>query len=65
MKLKSLVLGGVTVAGLIGASALTPALAFTHHPGTPAEHRQTDDLNAQQLQQAQSGTTATNTTAAG
>jgi hypothetical protein len=64
MKLKSLVLGGVTVAGLIGASALTPALAFTHHPGTPAEHRQTDDLNAQQLQQAQSGTTATNTTAA-
>jgi len=64
MKLKSLVLGGVTVAGLMGASALAPALAFTHHPGTPAEHQQTEDLNAQQLQQAQSGTQVTSTTAA-
>jgi hypothetical protein len=53
MKLKSMILGGVAVAGLMGAS-LVPAMAFTHHPGTPAEHQQTDDLNAQQLQQAQS-----------
>lgn len=64
MKLKTLVLGGVAVAGLMSVSALTPALAFTHHPGTPAEHQQTDDLNAQQLQQAQSGTPSANTTAA-
>jgi hypothetical protein len=51
MKLKSMILGGVAVAGLMGVS-LVPAMAFTHHPGTPAEHQQTDDLNAQQLQQA-------------
>ena len=60
MKLKTRILGGVAVAGLISALSLTPAMAFTHHPGTPAEHQQTDDLNAQQLQQAPSGTTATN-----
>lgn len=64
MKLKTLVLGGAAVAGLMGASALTPAMAFTHHPGTPAEHQQTEDLNAQQLQQAQSVTPSANTTAA-
>jgi len=51
MKLTKIMLGGVALAGLMGAA---PALAFTHHPGTPAEHQQTDDLNAQQLQQAQS-----------
>jgi len=53
MRTKSLILGGVAIAGLIG---VTPALAFTHHPGTPAEHQQTEDLNQQQLNQAQSGT---------
>jgi hypothetical protein len=58
MKLKTMILGGVAAAGLMGAS-LVPAMAYTHHPGTPAEHQQTDDLNAQQLQQAQSTTSAT------
>jgi hypothetical protein len=62
MKLKSMILGGVAVAGLMGAS-LVPAMAFTHHPGTPAEHQQTDDLNAQQLQQAQSAMPTTQATA--
>ena len=55
MRTKSFVLGGVAIAGLIGAA---PALAFTHHPGTPAEHQQTEDLNQQQLDQARSGTSA-------
>jgi hypothetical protein len=36
----------VLIAGLIAAS---PALAFTHHPATPAEKAQTRDLNLQQL----------------
>jgi hypothetical protein len=58
MKLKTRILGGVAVAGLMSALSLTPAMAFTHHPGTPAEHAQTEDLNQQQLQQAQSGTPA-------
>lgn len=49
MKTKSFILGGVAAAALIG---ITPAMAFTHHPGTPAEHRQTEDLNQQQLTQA-------------
>jgi hypothetical protein len=64
MKFKTRILGGVAVAGLMGALSLTPALAFTHHPGTPAEHQQTDDLNAQQLQQAPSAMPAPTTTAA-
>lgn len=55
MRTKTFILGGVAIAGLIG---VTPALAFTHHPGTPAEHQQTEDLNQQQLNQAQAGTTA-------
>jgi hypothetical protein len=65
MKLKKIMLGGIAIAGLMGAA---PALAFTHHPGTPAEHQQTDDLNQQQLQQAGSPsspmTAATDTGAA-
>jgi len=50
MRTKSFILGGVAIAGLLG---ITPAAAFTHHPGTPAEHKQTEDLNQQQLDQAQ------------
>jgi len=62
MRAKYFILGGVAAAGLIGAA---PALAYTHHPGTPAEHRQTEDLNQQQLNQvqAQSGTSAQTTSA--
>jgi hypothetical protein len=53
MRTKSFILGGVAIAGLIGTA---PATAYTRHPGTPAEHRQTEALNQQQLDQAQSGT---------
>ena len=63
MTIKTLILTSVAAAALIGAS---PAYAFTHHPGTPAEHQQTDDLNQQQLQQAQqpdAGTSSNQTTA--
>jgi hypothetical protein len=51
MRTKSFILGGVAVAALI---SITPAVAFTHHPGTAAEHQQTEDLNQQQLAQSQS-----------
>ena len=41
--------GAAAVAlGFIG----TPALAFTHHPATPAEIQATDDLNAKALADA-------------
>lgn len=50
MKIKSFVLG----AALLSAAGLsTSALAYTHHPASNAERKQTDDLNAQQLAQAQ------------
>ncbi len=41
------VLGGAAAALL--ALGSTPVLAFTHHPATPAEIQQTDQLNAQSL----------------
>ena len=55
MKFKSFALGGVAIVGLALAGA--PAQAYTHHPSTPAERVQTDDLNAQSLTQAQGQTT--------
>ncbi len=50
MRIKSFVLGGAALLSVAGLSA--PALAYTHHPSTAAERKQTDDLNAQQLAQA-------------
>src|SRR5882762_3742305 len=52
MKFKSFALGGAAIVGL-AAATLSPAAAYTHHPSTPAEQRQTEDLNAQSLAQAQ------------
>jgi hypothetical protein len=52
MKFKSFALGGAAIVGLALAG---PAGAYTHHPSTPAERAQTDDLNAQALTQAQQG----------
>lgn len=50
MKIRSFVLG----AALLSAAGLSaPALAYTHHPSTKAERKQTDDLNAQALAKAQ------------
>ena len=51
MKFKSFALGGAAIVGLAIAGA--PADAYTHHPSTPAERAQTDDLNGQALTQAQ------------
>jgi|HubBroStandDraft_5_1064220.scaffolds.fasta_scaffold133393_2 hypothetical protein len=69
MKLKSFALGGATIVGL--ALVGVPASAYTHHPATPAEMAQTDQLNQQSLQQAQTpdqaaapSPVASNTTAA-
>ncbi|HWA90954.1 MAG TPA: hypothetical protein VG889_13015 [Rhizomicrobium sp.] len=59
MKFKSFALGGAAIVGL--AVATLPAAAYTHHPSTPAERKQTDDLNAQSLQQAQGQSTQTAT----
>jgi PRC-barrel domain len=53
MRFKSFALGGAAFIGLIAISA--PAIAYTHHPATPAEQKQTDDLNAQSLATAQTG----------
>lgn len=50
MKIKSFVLGA---AFLSAAGLSAPALAYTHHPSTKAERKQTDDLNAQALAKAQ------------
>ncbi len=50
MTFKTFILGGVAIVGL---AAAMPAAAYTHHPSTPAEQKQTDDLNAQALVQAQ------------
>jgi hypothetical protein len=63
MKLKSFALGGVAIVGL--ALAGVPASAYTHHPSTPAEDKQTDDLNAQALTQAQGQPTQAGSTEMG
>ncbi len=49
MKIRSFVLGA---AFLSAAGLSAPALAYTHHPSTKAERKQTDDLNAQALAKA-------------
>lgn len=51
MRIKSFVLGGAALLSVAALSA--PALAYTHHPSTKAERKQTDDLNAQALAKAQ------------
>jgi hypothetical protein len=62
MKFKSFALGGAAIVGL--ALAAVPADAYTHHPSTPAERAQTDDLNAQALTQSQGQPAQQQTTAA-
>jgi hypothetical protein len=50
---KTFALGGAAAVALTSLLAIAPASAFTFHPATPAEMKQTDDLNAQALQNAQ------------
>ena len=50
MNIRNIALGGAFA--LTSLVTLSPAFAFTHHPATPAEIKQTDDLNAQALTQA-------------
>jgi hypothetical protein len=59
MRIKTVVLGGIAIAALCGTGMVAPASAYTRHPGTPAEHRQTEDLNQQQLEKAQAQEQAT------
>ena len=51
MKFRSFVLEGAAIVGL--AATALPATAYTHHPSTPVEQKQTDDLNTQALAKAQ------------
>jgi len=46
------------VVALVSLIATAPALAFTRHPATPEEIKQTDDLNAQSLANAHSANSA-------
>src|SRR5580692_7435293 len=50
---KSFARSGVAVVALAGLLAAAPAMAFTHHPSTPAERAQTQQLNEQSLAAAQ------------
>jgi len=50
MTIRKIALGGAIA--LTSLVTFSPAFAFTHHPATPAEIKQTDDLNAQALTQA-------------
>ena len=61
MLMHKIALAGAAAAALLVTSA--PALAFTHHPATPAEIQATDDLNAKALADARSGTAGTQPTA--
>ena len=56
MSFKSYALGG---AAAVAIAMLSPAYAFTFHPATPAEIKQTDDLNAQALATARGNQGAT------
>jgi hypothetical protein len=56
MTFKSYALGG---AAAVALAMLSPAYAFTFHPATPAEIKQTDDLNAQALATARGQGTTT------
>jgi hypothetical protein len=62
MTFKTYALGG---AAALVLAALTPANAFTFHPATPAEIKQTDDLNAQALANAKSQGTTTDASFSG
>ncbi|MEJ0027464.1 MAG: hypothetical protein WDN01_15675 [Rhizomicrobium sp.] len=63
MTIHKFALGGAAVFALVTLAA--PAFAFTHHPATPAENAQTDELNAQALANAQGGTAPAGATNAG
>jgi hypothetical protein len=62
MTFKSYALGG---AAAIAIAMLSPAYAFTFHPATPAEIKQTDDLNAQALASARAQGPATDASFSG
>ena len=59
MTFKQLALGSAAAIAFVGLLGAVPASAFTHHPATPEEIRQTDALNAQSLAAAQAGTQPT------
>jgi len=61
MPMHKLALAGAAAAALLVTSA--PALAFTHHPATPAEIQATDDLNAKSLAEARAVAAGTQPTA--
>ena len=60
MNIKTYALGGA-----LAVAMLSPAYAFTFHPATPAEMKQTDDLNARALADAKGQDGATNASYSG
>ncbi|HWD27529.1 MAG TPA: hypothetical protein VG387_10215 [Rhizomicrobium sp.] len=62
MSFKIYALGG---AAAVALAMLSPAQAFTFHPATPAEIKQTDDLNAQALATARGNGTTTDASFSG
>ncbi|HJW40559.1 MAG TPA: hypothetical protein VJ476_04930 [Rhizomicrobium sp.] len=53
MNIRTFALGGAAAVAMTSLLGIAPAFAFTHHPATPEEIRQTDQLNAQSLANAQ------------
>jgi len=51
---KTFARSGVAIVAFAGLLVAAPAMAFTHHPSTPAEREQTKELNLQALSSAQS-----------
>ncbi len=50
---KTFARSGVAIVAFAGLLVAAPAMAFTHHPSTPAEREQTKELNLQALSSAQ------------
>lgn len=57
MNFRNTTLLAVATGALIGLAGTVPASAFTHHPATPEEMRQTEALNEQSLANARGAAT--------
>lgn len=64
MNFRNTTLLAVAAGALIGLVGTVPASAFTHHPATPEEMRQTEALNEQALANARGAANAQQTVAA-
>jgi len=58
MNIRTFAYGGAAAVAMTSLLGIAPAFAFTHHPATPEEIRQTEQLNAQSLANAQAASAA-------